>query len=88
MMDRFVDVPQPRYGLFQVVRVVTELESRVIDDRGFITGILLNPDEFTESGWFYQVLFFELPHAPWLPLPYADLVAESEIQSMSEEVKE
>lgn len=87
-MDRFADVSQPCYGLFQAVCVVTELESRTAHDRGFITGILLNPDEVADQGWVYQVLFFEMPFEPWLPLPHAVLVHESEIQPVSEEVKE
>lgn len=88
MMDRFADVPVPSYGLFQPVRVVSELESGITDDRGFITGFLLNPADLDAQGWFYQVLFVEMPSHPWLPLPYADLVHESEIRLMSEEVKE
>jgi hypothetical protein len=79
-MDRLSQFGQPCYALFQKVRVVADLEDRQMDDIGFITGIFLDIDNFPESRWFYQVLFWELPFEPWLSLPHLDQeVLESEI---------
>ena len=79
-MDRITDIRQPFYRLFQEVRVVAELENRVMDDVGFITGFYLDPDSLPEPRWFYQVAFFTLPHEPWLRMPHLDgQVLESEI---------
>lgn len=79
-----VDVTLPRYAMFERVKVVYEVDRGVIEDFGYITGYLLNSPEF-EPGWVYQVLFFELPHSPWLKCPYPDLVIEAEIQSIAKE---
>lgn len=83
-MIRLVDVTLPRYAMFERVKVVTEVDSGVLEDFGCITGYLLNSPEF-EPGWFYQVLHFELPHSPWIRCPFADLVIEADIRPIAEE---
>lgn len=79
-MDRLSQFGQPCYTLFQEVRVVAELEDRIMDDVGFIAGIVLNIEDFPEPRWFYHVLFWELAFNPWLAMPHIDReVLESEI---------
>ncbi len=79
-MDRLSQFGQPCYTLFQEVRVIADLENRQMNDIGFITGIYLDIENFSQPRWFYQVLFWELPAEPWLLMPHLDQeVLESEI---------
>jgi hypothetical protein len=86
--ERVSATPQPRFGLFQSVRVHVGLEAESeseFEAEGIICGLLIEDlkrypsREFLLPGWWYEVLFHELPTCPYLIPPIREWVHESEI---------
>jgi hypothetical protein len=83
---RSVGIHQPRFDLFQHVHVIDQSEEGyVFEGRGVICGLLVGDsaqypsDQFLLNGWWYEVMFYELPTSPALTLPIREWVHESEV---------
>jgi hypothetical protein len=76
-------INQPRFNLFQRVRVHAEYEQ--FEAEGIICGLLIEDSkryptsQFFLDGWWYDIGFYNLPGHPDTPCMYRDWVHESEI---------
>lgn len=74
----------PRFALRDRVLISYATHTgETVTQRGFIVGVMYNPDDYVGEGWFYVVATYQFSYESSINLPHYEYVHESELTALN-----